>query len=145
MNTHELHTVYLSLGTNLGNRVQNLLSAIHLIQSRIGTIESLSDFVITSPWGFNSPNPFMNAAICVATTLEPTDLLRTTQQIEREMGRTQKSSLGVYHDRIIDIDILLFDDLHLSTPDLTIPHPLMTQRQFVMEPLAQILPTINKL
>ena len=87
----------------------------------------------------------MNAAICVATTLEPTDLLRTTQQIEREMGRTQKSSLGVYHDRIIDIDILLFDDLHLSTPDLTIPHPLMTQRQFVMKPLAQILPTINKL
>lgn len=139
------HTVYLSLGTNIGNRVQNLLCAIKMIQSRIGTIESLSDFIITEPWGFDSQNTFMNAAVGISTTLGPMPLLRATQQIETDMGRTQKSTDGTYHDRIIDIDILLFDDLHIDTPQLTVPHPLMKQREFVIRPLAQILPTISEL
>ena len=145
MLTTTLHTVYLSLGTNIGNRVQNLLCAIKMIQSRIGTIESLSDFIITEPWGFDSQNTFMNAAVGISTTLGPMPLLRATQQIETDMGRTQKSTDGTYHDRIIDIDILLFDDLHIDTPQLTVPHPLMKQREFVIRPLAQILPTISEL
>ena len=134
-----VHTVYLSLGSNLGNRVQNLLCAIKMIQSRIGTIESLSDFIITEPWGFDSPSLFMNAALCVSTTLEPFDLLKATQQIELEMGRTHKTINANYCDRIIDIDILLFDDVTIATPELTIPHPLMRQRDFVMRPLGQIM------
>lgn len=116
-----------------------------MIQSRIGTIESLSDFIITEPWGFDSQNTFMNAAVGISTTLGPMPLLRATQQIETDMGRTQKSTDGTYHDRIIDIDILLFDDLHIDTPQLTVPHPLMKQREFVMRPLTQILPTISEL
>jgi 2-amino-4-hydroxy-6-hydroxymethyldihydropteridine diphosphokinase len=73
------------------------------------------------------------------TTLEPLEVLAETQKIEREMGRTIKSVNGEYHDRIIDIDILLYDDLHINTPQLTIPHPLMEERDFVMIPLREIL------
>ena len=92
----------------------------------------------TEPWGFESENAFINAAVCVETTLAPHDLLAATQAIEREMGRKRKSKDGVYHDRVIDIDILLYDDLYIDTPDLRIPHPLMYERDFVMVPLREI-------
>ena len=144
-----MHTVYLSLGTNLGDKEQNLLSAITEIARRIGPIKAQSAFLETEPWGFESPNTFLNAAVCVETTLSPLALLRKTQQIERLMGRTQKTNLfpqqgsrkglPTYHDRIIDIDILLYDDLHISTPTLTIPHPLMNERDFVLIPLKEIM------
>ncbi|MBR1668434.1 MAG: 2-amino-4-hydroxy-6-hydroxymethyldihydropteridine diphosphokinase [Bacteroidaceae bacterium] len=140
-----MHTVYLSLGTNLGNKEQNLLTAIKEIARRIGSVKAQSAFIATEPWGFDSPNTFLNAAICVETALSPMALLRETQQIERDMGRTQKSTVNsqrstpTYHDRIIDIDILLYDDLHITTPTLTIPHPLMYERDFVLIPLKEIL------
>lgn len=133
-----MHTTYISLGTNLGNRTANMICALLQIQSRIGQIIALSDFIITEPWGFDSANRFMNAAVAVSTPLSPFQLLDVTQSIERDMGRTVKSSGGVYHDRIIDIDILLYDDAQISTPRLTIPHPLMKEREFVMKPLRQI-------
>ncbi len=82
---------------------------------------------------------FVNAAVCVTTSLSPHDVLKLTQGIERDMGRTVKSVNGQYHDRIIDIDILLYDDIKLDEPDLKIPHPLMHQRDFVMKPLRDIL------
>ena len=139
------HIVYLSLGTNLGDKEHNLLSAISEIKRRIGPIRAQSAFLATEPWGFESENTFLNAAIRVETELEPLALLKVTQQIERDMGRTQKSKVNCqlstvnYHDRIIDIDILLYDDLHINTPELTIPHPLMNERDFVLIPLKEIL------
>lgn len=134
-----MHTVYLSLGTNLGGKTQNLVSAITEIERRIGPVRAQSAFLTTEPWGFESENTFLNAAVRVETALSPFDLLNKTQQIERDMGRTQKSVDGKYHDRIIDIDILLYDDLHINTPKLTIPHPLMYERDFVLIPLKEIL------
>lgn len=134
------HIIYLSLGTNLGDKEQNLLSAITEIERRIGPVRAQSAFLSTEPWGFESENTFLNAAVCVETELSPNVLLRTTQQIERDMGRTQKSVNGQYHDRIIDIDILLYDDLHINTKKLTIPHPRMYERDFVLIPLREILP-----
>ncbi len=141
-----MHTVYLSLGTNLGDKEQNLVSAITEIGRRIGSVRAQSAFLSTDPWGFESENTFLNAAVCVETELAPLALLDETQQIERDMGRTQKTTVTSYlspvnyHDRIIDIDILLYDDLHISTPRLTIPHPLMYKRDFVLIPLREILP-----
>ena len=141
-----VHTVYLSLGTNLGDKEHNLLSAITEIERRIGPVRAQSAFLSTVPWGFESENTFLNAAVCVETELSPNALLRVTQQIERDMGRTEKSTINyqqstvTYHDRIIDIDILLYDDLHITTPRLTIPHPLMYKRDFVLIPLREILP-----
>ena len=134
-----MHTVYLSLGSNLGDKEQNLASAISEIARRIGDITAQSAFLETEPWGFDSDNTFLNAAVCLETQLSPYELLHTTQQIERDLGRKQKSEQGVYHDRIIDIDILLYDDLHIQTPELTIPHPLMQQRDFVLIPLKEIM------
>lgn len=138
-----MHIVYLSLGTNLGDKEQNLLSAITEIDRRIGSVRAQSAFLSTEPWGFESEHTFLNAAVCVETELSPNALLRATQQIERDMGRTQKSVDGKYHDRIIDIDILLYDDLHINTKKLTIPHPRMYERDFVLIPLREILPQKN--
>ena len=156
-----VHTAYLSLGTNLGDKEHNLVSAITEIGRRIGPVRAQSAFLATEPWGFESENTFLNAAIRVETELSPHALLKVTQQIERDMGRTQKSTVNcqlstvncqlstvncqlstvTYHDRIIDIDILLYDDLHINTPKLTIPHPLMYERDFVLIPLKEILLT----
>ena len=133
-------TLYLSLGTNMGNRQSNLDTALKLIGQRIGTVQKTSGIIETEPWGFESPNSFLNMAVQVKTDLGPRQALLATQAIEKEMGRTEKSVGGVYHDRPIDIDILLCDDVVLSTRDLTIPHPLMHERMFVMKPLAEIAP-----
>ncbi len=141
------HHVYLSLGSNLGNRHALLEQAIDLLQQRVGSLVACSSLLETEPWGFESENRFLNAAVHFTTPLEPLDLLLATQQIERDMGRTTKSSDGRYHDRPIDIDILLYDDLHIDETyeaegqqlRLTIPHPLMYERDFVMKPLGLIL------
>ncbi len=133
------HLVYFSLGSNLGNKRENLNKAIKLMEEQIGVLLRQSAFLETEPWGFQSDNSFVNAAICMETSLDPFEVLTKTQEIEREMGRTMKSTNGEYHDRIIDIDILLYDDLHINTPQLTIPHSLMEQRDFVMIPLKEIL------
>ena len=134
--------VYLGLGTNLGNKEENLHAAVQLIEKQIGKVISLSAFYATAPWGFHSDNTFLNAAACVETSLSPMEVLTSTQQIERDMGRTKKSAGGVYSDRLIDIDILLYDDLCMSLPNLVVPHPLMHQRDFVMRTLAEIAPDL---
>lgn len=131
-------TVYLGLGTNLGNKEANLRTAIYKLQERIGKQVSLSSFYETAPWGFESDHSFLNAAIGLETILSPIEILHITQEIEKELGRTKKSVNGSYSDRLIDIDILLYDNLVLQTPELTIPHPLMTERDFVMKPLIEI-------
>lgn len=131
--------LFLSLGSNLGDREQMLHRAIALISERIGTVQRVSSFIETEPWGFQSEHPFLNAACMVLTTLSPERCLKETQKIERELGRTKKSKNGVYHDRPIDIDLLLYGNLKLSTPKLTLPHPHMYERDFVMKPLREIM------
>ena len=131
------HQVYLSLGSNLGRREENLTKAIQLIAERVGAVIRQSSFIETAPWGFHSEHQFMNAAILCETDKTPREVLQLTQQIEKEMGRKNKTS-HFYSDRCIDIDILLYDDLTVHEPDLKIPHPLMHQRDFVMIPLKQI-------
>ena len=131
------HQVYLSLGSNLGRREENLTKAIQLIAERVGAVIRQSSFIETAPWGFHSEHQFMNAAILCETDKTPREVLQLTQQIEKEMGRKNKTS-HFYSDRCIDIDILLYDDLTVDEPDLKIPHPLMHQRDFVMIPLKQI-------
>ena len=133
-----MYQVYLSLGTNLGNRKLNIREAIDKIGEQIGVVKRQSALYETKPWGYSSPNDFINACVLVLTTMAPRQVLEATQRIEREMGRTLKSVDGEYHDRIIDIDILMIDDLVINEPDLHVPHPLMEERDFVMIPLKEI-------
>lgn len=127
------------MGTNLGDKRKNIAEAIKNIGELVGDVVRQSALYETEPWGFRSDNRFVNAAVCVDTQLSPRRLLEVTQRIEREMGRTLKSDGGEYHDRIIDIDILLYGDLHIDEPDLKIPHPLMHERDFMMTPLNEIM------
>jgi len=137
------HQVYLSLGSNLGQREENLRKAIRMIHERVGEVVRQSSFIETEPWGFESDHPFMNAAVLCLTEKSPREVLCLTQQIERDLGKskehaTQRGESSKFHDRPIDIDILLYDDLTVDEPDLQIPHPLMYERDFVMIPLKEI-------
>ncbi|MCQ2083917.1 MAG: 2-amino-4-hydroxy-6-hydroxymethyldihydropteridine diphosphokinase [Bacteroidaceae bacterium] len=139
--------LYLSLGTNLGDRQKNLDCALTLIAERVGTVVCASDRIETQPWGFVSDNSFLNMAVKVETGLSPIEALHTTQAIERELGRSEKTVDGQYQDRLIDIDLLMYITadaipVRLDTPELTLPHPLMRQREFVMKPLGQIAPEL---
>lgn len=129
---------YLSLGTNLGDKEHNLNEAIRFIGERIGDVVKTSSFLETEPWGFASENTFLNACVKVVSHLSPREVLVMTQEIERELGRKRKSKGGIYHNRLIDIDILLYGDETIDEPDLKIPHPLMNERDFVMIPLNEI-------
>jgi len=131
----------IGIGTNIGNKRGNLITAAALLAERVGDILALSAIYETEPWGFDSENSFLNAALILQTELPPLGLLDSTRLIEIEMGRIEKSN-GQYQDRIIDIDLLLYEDLVLQTDRLTIPHPLMHERLFVMEPLAEIAPDL---
>ncbi len=139
----KLHTVYLSLGTNLGDREANMRQALKNIDERVGKIIACSVFFTTEPVGFESDNSFLNAACKIETELSPLEVLEYTQVIEREMGRNSKSYNKEYKDRIIDIDILLYDDLVLEYPHLIIPHPEMHKREFVLKPLAEIAANVE--
>ena len=134
--------LYLSLGSNEGDREMLLRSAIDAIGRLIGPVDGISPLVETEPWGFESPHPFVNAALSVETSLPAMDVLERTQSIERQLGRQRKSIAGRYEDRPIDIDLLLYDDLVLTSERLTLPHPLLSERLFVLEPLAEIAPQI---
>ena len=133
-----MSSAYLGLGSNIGQREEYIRKAIALIDERVGKVVRQSSLIETEPWGFNSENKFLNGVILCETTLTPRQLLKATQKIERELGRRKKG--GAYADRTIDIDILLYDDLTIDEPGLTIPHPLMHERDFVMIPLTQIKP-----
>lgn len=142
--------VYLGLGSNLGDREENMRKAIQLIGERVGKVTKQSSFIETDPWGYESANRFLNAVILCETSKKPREVLLLTQQIERDLGRKtkrhfKKNDVGStsvetesYSDRPIDIDILLYDDLTIDEPDLQIPHPLMQERDFVMIPLKEL-------
>lgn len=133
-----LHKVYLGLGSNLEDKLENIRLAVQLIEKKIGKVVSLSSFYKTLPVGFNSENVFINAACISLSPFSPKCILKEIVQIEKEMGRTTKSVDNVYKDRIIDIDILMYDDVVMRTPELTIPHPLLHARMFVLQPLSEI-------
>ena len=132
--------IYLGLGTNLGDRQENLTRAIEALSLALGTCKAQSSFLETEPWGFESDNGFLNCVVAFDTELTSTELLDTTERIERELGSTVKSTGGNYHDRLIDIDILLYGNTVIESERLTIPHPLMHLRDFVLMPLAEIAP-----
>lgn len=134
---------YLGIGTNLGNRKQNIELALKSIEKQIGNIISLSAFYSSEPVGFVSDNVFLNCAVKISTTLSPNELLTYTQEIEKEMGRLQKTDSMGYSDRIIDIDILFYNNKVVNqAPRLIIPHPHIQERDFVLIPLSEIAPDL---
>jgi 2-amino-4-hydroxy-6-hydroxymethyldihydropteridine diphosphokinase len=132
----------IALGSNLasqyGDREANLREAIKSIEN-LGQIRAISSFCDTAPVGYTDQPRFLNAALVLETELEPLALMRALLEIEHSMGRDRNSALPK-GPRIIDLDLLLFDDSILTTPELTLPHPAMAQRRFVLEPLAEIAP-----
>ena len=133
------HLVYLSLGSNVGDREGHLREALALLKAN-GRIVSVSSFYETEPVEFTDQAWFLNCAAALKTTESPAELMVSILHIEQQMGRKLTQSKG---PRIIDIDILLFDDAILDSPALTIPHPAMHERRFVLQPLAEIAPDVR--
>ena len=134
-------TTYLSLGTNQGQKLENLQSACNLIAEKIGRIVKISSVYQTSSWGFNSEH-FYNICIQVTTHLNPEKLLETILNVETSLGR-ERSKSDKYTARTIDIDVLLFEDEIIFSKELTVPHPHMLERKFVLVPLAEIAPNFK--
>lgn len=135
------HTIYLALGGNLGDRESNMKAAIKSLESYAGSEAVCSPMYETKPVGFDSDNLFLNCVVRFITDKTPMDWLDFTQKLEKELGRSSKSINLIYKDRPIDIDIVIYDDLVLDIAEpkqLTIPHPRMCQRAFVLLPLRDI-------
>ena len=134
--------IYFGIGTNLGNREENIREALRLLDAKVGVQMACSSIYRSKPQGFVSDNEFANIVVAYQTEYTPEELLSITQQIEQELGRIHKTVDGIYHDRIIDIDLLLAKigtlSLDCNTPTLTIPHPRMTSREFVLIPLQEV-------
>lgn len=139
----ENRKVYLGLGTNSGNKKENLTRAIENLSLALGLPTAFSTFIESEPWGFESENSFLNCVVAFDTHLSPTELLDTTEEIERRLGRTSKSHNGQYSDRTIDIDILFYGNEVINSDRLTIPHPLLHLRNFVLRPLHEIAPQLT--
>ena len=139
----ENKTIYLGLGTNTGNKQENMKRAIDALSLALGSPTACSTFIESEPWGFESNNTFLNCVVAFSTNMPPLALLDTTEQIERSMGRTSKSLNGQYSDRIIDIDILFYGDEIIDCERLTVPHPLLHKRSFVLRPLHEIAPQLT--
>jgi 2-amino-4-hydroxy-6-hydroxymethyldihydropteridine diphosphokinase len=125
----------LSLGSNMGNRLENIRRGAELLDGRTGKITAKSEVYETAPWGVESQPRFLNACVLLETELPPRGLLSETQTIERELGRVARERWG---PREIDIDILTYGDMLLNEEKLVIPHPLMCERAFVLVPLLDI-------
>ncbi|MBW7454486.1 2-amino-4-hydroxy-6-hydroxymethyldihydropteridine diphosphokinase [Paenibacillus sepulcri] len=128
---------YLALGSNIGDREQLLRQALHLLDSHPGIqVKRISGIYETAPVGYTDQPAFLNMAASVCTTLEPLELLRTMLDIENQLGRTRDIRFG---PRTIDLDLLLMDDVQMSEDELTLPHPRMMERAFVLVPLSDVL------
>lgn len=131
---------YLGLGSNLGDREANLNEAVRRLSETPGIrLLRVSTYIRSAPWGVTDQPEFVNGAAAVETTLAPEALLGAVKAIERQMGRVPGPRYG---PRLIDIDVLLYDQLTLRTPDLTLPHPEILNRPFVREPLKEIAPDL---
>ncbi|MBF0122014.1 MAG: 2-amino-4-hydroxy-6-hydroxymethyldihydropteridine diphosphokinase [Candidatus Omnitrophica bacterium] len=131
--------VYLGLGSNLGDREKNIRDAVELLNNSGVKILKLSKIIETNPVGGPPQDLFLNAAVKAETALLPQELLKTCLKVEADLGRMRTVLNG---PRTIDIDILLYDDCTINTPELVIPHPRMKERDFVMRPLREIVPDI---
>jgi 2-amino-4-hydroxy-6-hydroxymethyldihydropteridine diphosphokinase len=134
-------TTYLSLGTNQGDKLDNLQQACNLVAEKVGRIAKLSSVYKTSAWGFEGED-FFNICIEVSTNLNPEKLLEKVLSIEQELGR-KRSESSEYQSRTIDIDVLLFEDEIIFYKNLKVPHPRMLDRKFVMVPLTEIAPNLK--
>lgn len=134
-----IHTVYLGLGSNIGDRDANLSAALRALAA-IVTVERVSSVYDTAPMLYTNQPRFHNLVCQATTSLSPGALLHAAKEIERQLGR---SSGPRYGPRVIDIDLLLYDRLILNTPTLTIPHPRMPERVFVLAPLAELAPSLT--
>ena len=135
-----MNKAFLGIGTNLGDRERNLREAIQKIGEQIGIVLESSSVYETAPWGFEAENDFLNMVISVETSYSPAELLKQINLIESAMGRERNQDR--YSSRIIDIDILLYDDLIIDEKGLKIPHRLMHERKFVLVPLCELAPDL---
>tara|TARA_B110000046_G_scaffold181964_1_gene215064 strand:- start:1786 stop:2289 length:504 start_codon:yes stop_codon:yes gene_type:complete len=135
-----MNRVFISLGSNLGNRISNIEKAYTEIEAKIGRIELKSSFYKTPPWGFQSEEEFVNSLIRVETGFELKELLSHLKTIEQELGRKKKGAKLGYQDRLIDLDIIDYDNLVYSSDLITVPHERMHLRNFVIFPLHEIAP-----
>lgn len=133
-----MHTAFLLIGGNLGDRFRNLGAAARLIEEHCGDIISLSSIYETAAWGFTDQPPFLNQVLVLETALEPEVLMQELLDIEKELGRIREEKMGPRH---IDIDILLLDDITWRSPSLTIPHPSLHLRRFALTPLNEVAAT----
>lgn len=131
------HRVFFGLGTNLGDRQANLAAARQAIMREIGPLEMISSLYATAPWGLTDQPEFLNQVVQGVTALEPATVLEGILRIEQDLGRTRHEKWG---ERLIDIDLLFYDDLIWESPTLIIPHPFIAQRNFVLAPLVEIAP-----
>ena len=140
MKTRDL---YLSLGSNLGDRKANLLKAVEMLDARLGKHKRLSSIVETKSWGFEGED-FLNLAVMYETEMEGEQILRICKEVEKRIGRKEEGikmdgqGRRVYADRLIDVDILLLGEEKICSESLTIPHPRMWERDFVIKPLKEI-------
>lgn len=130
-----MSTIYIGIGSNLGDRQKNCLNAIGLLSQNGLLLRKQSTMHETKPWGVTEQPEFLNMAVKAETALEPVEVLEILKKIEKEMGRQDTIKWG---PRIIDLDILLYDDLILNTGSPMVPHPMMHEREFVLRPLAEI-------
>lgn len=137
-----MHTAYVALGTNLGDKEANLRRALELLAEHGIEVAAVSSFIETEPYGVTDQPTFLNGVCKVRTALAPLELLRTLLAIEQEMGRVRLRHWG---ERNIDLDLLLYEDVRMDTPELKLPHPDMLNRDFVMVPLREIAPGIKLL
>ena len=133
------HTAYIALGSNLGDKEANLRKALELLEKRGVEVVRTSSFICTEPYGVTDQPQFLNAVGEVRTSLEPLALLHTLLEIEQEMGRVRLRHWG---ERNIDLDLLLYEDVVMDTPELKLPHPDMQNRDFVLLPLVEIAPEL---
>jgi len=137
-------TLHINLGSNLGCREATLGRAVALIKDALPGRVTCSDIIETPAWGFKSDHPFLNIGVMAETDsdIAPTELLHTLQGIQHALDPSpHRDASGGYIDRAIDIDIIAIDDLVIDTPELTLPHPRMHLRRFVLEPMAQLAPS----
>jgi len=135
----KLNIAYIGVGTNLGDKLQNIRLAYQLIQNNIGIISRKSNLYKTPPWGFESTEEFYNSVIKVDTYLEPEHLLDELQKIEMQLGKKQTFTIG-YSSRLIDLDIIDFNNKIIDTNRLSIPHSHLAERNFVLAPLFDVCP-----
>ena len=134
------HTAVLITGGNLGDVAANLAAARGEVERRIGRVTTASGVYASPPWGFDAPDEFLNQALVVQTQLPPMDVLGAVQQIEAVFGRRRDAASPRYASRTMDVDILYYDDLVIDGERLTIPHPMIARREFVLRPLREVMP-----